>query len=100
MLPHHWHLDPQGIPVSTVLRSQRVHDDEVRRHRAQLTPEQRRLLEYGADSPNWEAWFALEHKEQRHSGVDGERWKAHLLRQEQADGEEQMRYEAMLQRDS
>ena len=29
-----------------------------------------------------------------------ERWKAHWLRQEQADDEEQMRYEAMLQRDA
>ena len=29
-----------------------------------------------------------------------ERWKEHWLRQEQADGEEQMRYEAMLQRDA
>ena len=27
-------------------------------------------------------------------------WKEHWLRQEQADGEEQMRYEAMLQRDT
>ena len=33
-------------------------------------PEQRRLSEYAADSPNWEAWFALEHEEQRRSGVD------------------------------
>ena len=29
-----------------------------------------------------------------------ERWKAHWLRQEQDDGEQQMRYEAMLQRDA
>ena len=29
-----------------------------------------------------------------------ERWKEHWLRQEQADGEEQMRYDAMLQRDA
>ena len=29
-----------------------------------------------------------------------ERWKEHWLRQEQADGEEQMCYEAMLQRDA
>ena len=69
-LPHHWHLDPQRIPVPAVPRSQRAHDDEVRRRRAQLTPEQRRLPEYAADSPNWEAWFALEHEEQRRSGVD------------------------------
>ncbi|XBJ12614.1 hypothetical protein VPH35_017105 [Triticum aestivum] len=69
-LPHHWHLDPQRIPVPAVPRSQRAHDDEVRRRRTQLTPEQRRLPEYTADSPNWEAWFALEHEEQRRSGVD------------------------------
>ena len=69
-LPHHWHLDPQRIPEPAVPRSQRAHDDEVHRRRAQLTPEQRRLPEYAADSPNWEAWFALEHEEQRRSGVD------------------------------
>ena len=62
-LPHHWHLDPQRIPVPAVPRSQRTHDDEVRRCRAQLTREQRRLPEYAADSFNWEAWFALEHEE-------------------------------------
>ena len=52
MLPHHWHLDPQRIPVPAVPRTQRALDDEVRRRRAQLTPEQRRLPEYAADSPN------------------------------------------------
>nr|XP_020170067.1 formin-like protein 20 [Aegilops tauschii subsp. strangulata] len=58
------------IPVPAVPRSQRAHDEEVRRHRAQLTPEQRRLPEYATDSPNWEAWFAFEHEEQQRSGVD------------------------------
>ena len=69
-LPHRWHLDPQRIPVPAVPHTQRAHDDEVRRRRAQLTPEQCRLHEYATDSPNWEAWFALEHEEQRRSGVD------------------------------
>ncbi|VAH83944.1 unnamed protein product [Triticum turgidum subsp. durum] len=69
--------------------------------RAQLTPEQRRLPEYAADSPNWEAWFALEHEEQRRSGVDA---VPPLFPppppQEQADSKQHMRYEAMLQRDA
>ncbi|KAE8789158.1 Phosphoinositide phospholipase C 6 [Hordeum vulgare] len=69
-LPHHWYLDPQRILVPTVPRRHRAHDDEVSRCHAQLMPEQRRLSEYTADSPNWEAWFALEHEEQRRSGVD------------------------------
>ena len=66
-LPHTWHLDPNRIPVP---RIQRAHDDEVRRRRALLTPEQRRLPEYATDSPNREVWFALEHEEQWRSGVD------------------------------
>nr|XP_020157401.1 formin-like protein 20 [Aegilops tauschii subsp. strangulata] len=70
MLPHHWHLDPHQIPVSAVPRTQRAHDEKVRRRRAQLTPEQQRMPEYAADSPNWEAWFAFEHEEQRRVGVD------------------------------
>ena len=76
-LPHRWHLDPQRIPVPAVPRTQRAHDDEVRRRRAQLTPEQRRLSEYAADSPNWEAWFALKHEEQRRSGGDAVRRRSH-----------------------
>ena len=64
-LPHHWYLPPNRIPVPAVPRTQRTHDDEC----ALLMPKQRRLPEYAADSPNWEAWFALEHEEQRRSGV-------------------------------
>ena len=56
--------------MPAVPRTQRAHGDKVRRRRAQLTLEQRRRPEYAADSPNWEAWFALEHEEQRRSGVE------------------------------
>lgn len=70
MLPHHWRLDPHRIPVPSVSRTQWAHNEEVRRRRALLTPEQRQMPEYAADSPNWEAWFALEHEEQQRVGVD------------------------------
>nr|XP_020179790.1 tropomyosin-1, isoforms 33/34-like [Aegilops tauschii subsp. strangulata] len=69
-LLHHRHLDPHRIPEPAVPQTQRAHDEEVRRCRAQLTPAQRRMPEYAADSPNWEAWFALEHEEQWRLGVD------------------------------
>ncbi|XP_037472799.1 uncharacterized protein LOC119348897 [Triticum dicoccoides] len=68
-LPHHWHLDSQQIPVPAVPRSQCPHDEEVRRKRKQLTPAQWRKPEYTVDSPNWEAWFALEHEEQWRLGA-------------------------------
>lgn len=68
-LPHHWHLDSQQIPVPAVPRSQRPHDEEVRRKWKQLTPAQWRKPEYTVDSPNWEAWFALEHEEQWRLGA-------------------------------
>ena len=32
-------------------------------------PEQRTMRAYAPDSPNWECWFALEHKEERRRGV-------------------------------
>ena len=69
-LPHHWHLEPQRIPVLVVSQSRRAHDEEVRRRRTQLTPTQRGMPEYAADSPNWEAWFVLEHEKQRRRGGD------------------------------
>ncbi|KAE8820128.1 hypothetical protein D1007_01828 [Hordeum vulgare] len=68
-LPHHWHLDPERIPVSVVSRSARVHADEVSRRRCLLTPEQRQNPAYAADSPNWKLWFAVEHEEQRRRSV-------------------------------
>ncbi|KAE8768112.1 cytochrome p450 71c4 [Hordeum vulgare] len=67
-LPHDWHLDPKTIPVPVVPRSARVHAEEVSRRRRVLTPEQWQNPAY-ADSPNWELWIVVEHKEQRRRGV-------------------------------
>ncbi|KAE8770181.1 Cytochrome P450 71C4 [Hordeum vulgare] len=61
-LSHHWHMDPERIPVSAVPRSARVHAEEVRRYRRLLTPEQRQNLACADDSPNWELWFTVEHE--------------------------------------
>ncbi|KAE8785410.1 hypothetical protein D1007_40899 [Hordeum vulgare] len=68
-LPHRWHLDPHRIPIAIVPRSVRAHTEEVRQHREDLTPDQRVLRAYMLDSLNWEHWFALNHKEERHRGV-------------------------------
>ncbi|KAE8766458.1 hypothetical protein D1007_62322 [Hordeum vulgare] len=50
-------------------RSARVHAEEVTKRRYLLTVEQQRDPTYVADSPKWEAWFAVEHEEQRRRGV-------------------------------
>ncbi|KAE8785840.1 hypothetical protein D1007_40345 [Hordeum vulgare] len=68
-LPHHWHLDPERIPVSAVPRSVRLHTEELSRRRCLLTPEQRLNTAYTADSPHWELWFAVEQEEQHQRGV-------------------------------
>lgn len=52
-----------------MLCTARAHAEEVRRHREALTPEQRQMRAYMPDSPNWERWFTLEHKEERRQGV-------------------------------
>ncbi|KAE8795085.1 hypothetical protein D1007_30025 [Hordeum vulgare] len=68
-LLHGWHLDPERIPVPAVSRSTRVHAEEVAKQQRLLTTEQRQDTTYAVDSPNWEAWFAVEHEEQSHRGV-------------------------------
>ncbi|KAE8799963.1 hypothetical protein D1007_24587 [Hordeum vulgare] len=68
-LPHDWHLDSKRILVRAMARSARAHVEEVRRRWEQLMLEQRHNPTYAADSLDWEAWFAWEHKEHHRRGV-------------------------------
>lgn len=66
-LPHDWHLNPDRVPVTVVLVSDRARLAEIRLRRAQLPAELRRNPTYVVDSSNWDVWFATEHEEHRRS---------------------------------
>lgn len=65
-LPHGWHLDPHRILVS---QSPWTHTEEVRKHHALWTAEQRGDPAYARDSPNWEVWFVTKHDVACRGGV-------------------------------
>lgn len=61
-LPPCRHLNPDGVPVPAVPRSNRARLEEIRRRRAKLDPELRAHPDYAEDFPYWEPWFASKHE--------------------------------------
>lgn len=70
-LPQGWHIKPDRVPVPAVPQSDRAWAAEIRRRHAGLPPEIRHHPDYAADSPNWDAWFTIEHDLLRRSSFGG-----------------------------